>query len=144
MSRQFGNPSQGRPSCNLNREHINFVRLVASFCILRLFANHIACRTNVTMSVSFGGRVWNIDPFDINLGPVNPGSSLCIGAIVEWKEYDPPAPNWIFGMTFLASRPFFASNDFLTKSSRKMYTLSFLRTRSLLDLLNWQLVQVRL
>lgn len=112
MSRQFGNPSQGRPSCNLNREDINFVRLIAGFCILRLFANHIACRTNVTMSVSFGGRAWNIDPFDINLGPVNPGSSLCIGAIVEWKVYDPPAPNWIFGMAFLASRPFFASNDF--------------------------------
>ncbi|KAJ7819089.1 aspartic peptidase A1 [Mycena olivaceomarginata] len=64
-----------------------------------------ACKTNVTITVSFGGKKWVIDPFDINLGPVTKGSSQCVGTIVEWNSYEStnlPGPNWIFGMTFLS------------------------------------------
>ncbi|KAJ7891409.1 aspartic peptidase domain-containing protein [Mycena olivaceomarginata] len=66
------------------------------------------CKTNVTITVSFGGKKWAIDPFDINLGPVTKGSSQCVGTIVEWNGYEstnPPGPNWIFGMTFLQNPP---------------------------------------
>ncbi|KAJ7801067.1 aspartic peptidase domain-containing protein [Mycena olivaceomarginata] len=66
------------------------------------------CNTNVTITVSFGGKKWAIDPFDINLGPVTKGSSQCVGTIVEWNGYEstnPPGPNWIFGMTFLQNPP---------------------------------------
>ncbi|KAJ6535773.1 aspartic peptidase domain-containing protein, partial [Mycena capillaripes] len=59
------------------------------------------CKTNVTISVSFGGKVWPIDPIDINLGPVENGSSQCIGAMEVWSPYTAPGPNWNFGRAFL-------------------------------------------
>ncbi|KAK7023342.1 acid protease [Favolaschia claudopus] len=56
------------------------------------------CSTNVSVSVSFGGRSWPINPVDLNLGPVSNGSDQCVGAIVA---QDGLGPSWVFGDTFL-------------------------------------------
>ncbi|KAJ7051776.1 aspartic peptidase domain-containing protein [Mycena amicta] len=57
------------------------------------------CATAVNVTVGFGGKTWRIDPVDMSLGPVTPGSASCIGAISvldsRLSEY------WIFGQPFL-------------------------------------------
>jgi len=70
-----------------------------SFCIT-------ACETKIAITLSFGGEAWAIDPRDMNLGPVSPGSSTCAGAIFDlnrgWGTKEGgSAPSWIVGGTFL-------------------------------------------
>ncbi|KAF8893629.1 aspartic peptidase domain-containing protein [Infundibulicybe gibba] len=62
------------------------------------------CAKNVSISLSFGGRLWPIDPADMNLGPLYPSSSLCLGAIFQLNvEYyiSPREPRWVIGTPFL-------------------------------------------
>jgi len=65
-----------------------------------------ACGTKIVITLSFGGKAWPIDPRDINLGPVSPGSSTCVGAIFDlhggWGIQEGGSiPTWIIGDTFL-------------------------------------------
>ncbi|KAF8867690.1 aspartic peptidase domain-containing protein [Infundibulicybe gibba] len=46
------------------------------------------CTTNVSISLSFGSRLWPINPIDMNLGPLFASPSLCLGAIFDLKESD--------------------------------------------------------
>ncbi|KAJ6594472.1 aspartic peptidase domain-containing protein [Mycena capillaripes] len=57
------------------------------------------CNTTVSVSVSFGGRTWTIDPQDMNQGPVEQGSPDCFGAI--GSETGDQTPSWKFGIPFL-------------------------------------------
>ena len=70
-----------------------------------LICRRSACDTNVTISMSFGGRSWSIDPRDFNTG-VDPGLSggLCIGAIFDLGQgsnADPSGPAWVVGDSFM-------------------------------------------
>jgi len=74
-------------------------RFDISFCIT-------ACDTKIAITLSFGGKAWPIDPRDMNLGPVSPGSSTCVGAIFDlnggWGiQEGGSTPSWIIGDTFL-------------------------------------------
>lgn len=67
-----------------------------------------ACSTDVTVTVSFGGKAWPISTQDMNTGPDQPGSSTCLGAIFDLTMGTSiPAssgnPSWVFGDTFLVS-----------------------------------------
>ncbi|KAJ7692709.1 aspartic peptidase domain-containing protein [Mycena rosella] len=42
------------------------------------------CNTNVSVSVSFGGQTWSIDPQDMNQGPVSSGSDQCFGSAMPF------------------------------------------------------------
>ncbi|KAF5346349.1 hypothetical protein D9758_011478 [Tetrapyrgos nigripes] len=64
------------------------------------------CDTNVAVSMSFGGKSWGISTADMNLGPVNSGSSFCLGGIFDLSlgsniESGQGNPNWVVGATFL-------------------------------------------
>jgi len=65
------------------------------------------CSTNVSVSMSFGGKLWPIDPQDFNVGRVNNGRTpLCVGAIFDLtlgtsSMPDSSTPSWIVGDTFL-------------------------------------------
>ncbi|KAF8882702.1 aspartyl protease [Infundibulicybe gibba] len=63
------------------------------------------CTTNVSISLSFGSRLWPINPIDMNLGPLFASPSLCLGAIFDLKESDTGGssgnPGWVIGDTFL-------------------------------------------
>ncbi|KAF9556706.1 acid protease [Agrocybe pediades] len=67
------------------------------------------CSTTVTIALSFGsGKSWPINPQDMNLGPEERGSSMCLGGIFDLDmgtdiESDPSSgnPNWVVGDTFL-------------------------------------------
>jgi cathepsin D len=67
-----------------------------------------ACSTTVSVSISFGGRLWPINPVDMNLGLVAAGSSQCLGAIYtpnlgSNKINTDGRANWIFGTAFMVS-----------------------------------------
>jgi hypothetical protein len=56
--------------------------------------------------MSFGGKAWPISTEDMNLGPVQRGSSMCIGGIFDLTQgiaTGPGNPNWVVGDVFLAS-----------------------------------------
>ncbi|KAI0250118.1 aspartic peptidase domain-containing protein [Lactifluus subvellereus] len=62
------------------------------------------CKTQVTVSISFGGPPWPINVADMNLGPVRNGQ--CLGGIfdinpVAKTKPQPGLPVWIVGDTFL-------------------------------------------
>ncbi|KAF8880311.1 aspartic peptidase domain-containing protein [Infundibulicybe gibba] len=66
------------------------------------------CTTNVSIRFSFGGKLWPIDPADMNLGPLSgdPSSPLCLGAIADLSmihdvDVGPWEPSWLIGTTFL-------------------------------------------
>ncbi|KAJ7854189.1 aspartic peptidase A1, partial [Mycena olivaceomarginata] len=64
------------------------------------------CSTSVSVSISFGGRLWPINPVDMNLGRVEAGSPLCLGAIYTAnpgsnKIKTTGTANWIFGTVFM-------------------------------------------
>ncbi|KAJ7899661.1 aspartic peptidase domain-containing protein, partial [Mycena leptocephala] len=64
------------------------------------------CSTTVSVSISFGGRLWPINPVDMNLGLVAAGSSQCLGAIYtpnlgSNKINTDGRANWIFGTAFM-------------------------------------------
>ncbi|KAF8881811.1 aspartic peptidase domain-containing protein [Infundibulicybe gibba] len=65
------------------------------------------CKTSVSISFSFGGRLWPINPVDMNLGrlsDLNP--RLCIGAIFDISIgtstlSQPEEEGWVIGSAFL-------------------------------------------
>ncbi|KAF8902934.1 aspartic peptidase domain-containing protein [Gymnopilus junonius] len=64
------------------------------------------CSTQVSVTLSFGGKAWPINAQDMNAGQDTPGSSLCIGSIFDLSMGTSiPAgsgnPNWVVGDTFL-------------------------------------------
>jgi hypothetical protein len=73
------------------------------------------------MTMSFGGQAWAISSEDMNLGPVQKGSSMCIGAIFDLSlgaDTGTGGPSWVIGDTFLVRVPFFrgyASTDILAE-----------------------------
>lgn len=68
---------------------------------LRLTNFAIACNTNVTVELSFGGsRSWKIDPVDFQLTRLT--RDTCLGAFFEITSGS-SAPSWIVGDTFLVS-----------------------------------------
>ena len=75
-----------------------------------IFQNHTACDFLLTIVISFGGPAWQVNPTDLNLGPL--GDSQCLGAIFDFTQganAPPPGesfPAWIIGDTFLVQ--FFA------------------------------------
>ncbi|KAJ6528433.1 aspartic peptidase domain-containing protein, partial [Mycena capillaripes] len=66
------------------------------------------CTTSVNVEASFGGRTWEINSIDMNLGPVSSTDNThCLGAIfalfpdqVTFSNATTTKPNWIFGITF--------------------------------------------
>ena len=67
-----------------------------------------ACETTVTVSISFGGKSWPIDPDDMNLGQL--GGGLCVGAIFDLGLGSNIGsgggnPSWVVGDTFLVRPP---------------------------------------
>ncbi|KAF7336261.1 Acid protease [Mycena venus] len=69
-----------------------------------------ACSTNLSISISFGGKAWPIAPADLNLGKVNQllgqgnTGSLCVGGIFDFTQggvAPPGQPSWVIGDTFL-------------------------------------------
>jgi len=56
------------------------------------------CATTVTVSLSFGGRAWTIDPADFRLARIS--NSQCLGAFFQLRTGS-SAPPWIIGDTFL-------------------------------------------
>ena len=74
-------------------------------CLMR-FVRYVACTTNITISISFGGSDWAIDPADMVIGNMGGNSSqMCIGAILSIPEADPDSslPSWVIGSVFLSN-----------------------------------------
>ncbi|KAJ7705612.1 aspartic peptidase domain-containing protein [Mycena rosella] len=63
------------------------------------------CSTSVQVTLSFGGKTWPINSEDMNLGSVEEGSSMCLGAIFDISlgssSGQPGTPTWVVGDTFL-------------------------------------------
>ncbi|KAJ7182841.1 aspartyl protease [Mycena crocata] len=62
------------------------------------------CTTTVNIALSFGGKTWPINPEDMNLGSLEQGSSMCVGAIFDLSlgsNAGTGGPNWVVGDTFL-------------------------------------------
>ncbi|KAJ7233903.1 aspartic peptidase A1 [Mycena rebaudengoi] len=64
------------------------------------------CTTTVRVSISFGGKVWPIDPRDMNLGPPQDGGPMCLGGIFDLTQGSSIVasdgnPTWVVGATFL-------------------------------------------
>ncbi|KAK7448817.1 hypothetical protein VKT23_013547 [Stygiomarasmius scandens] len=64
------------------------------------------CDTDVTVSMTFGGKSWDISPQDMNLGPINSRSQFCLGGVFDLSlgsniESGSGNPNWVVGATFL-------------------------------------------
>lgn len=64
------------------------------------------CRTQVNVTLNFGGRTWAISPDDMNLGPVTSTGSMCAGAIFDLNmgsniPVGSGNPSWVVGATFL-------------------------------------------
>jgi len=59
------------------------------------------CNTNLSVSLSFGGKTWPINPSDMNLGQVVSG--LCLGGIFDLNIGigSRGGPAWVVGDTFL-------------------------------------------
>lgn len=64
-----------------------------------------ACSTTLQISMSFGGKVWPIDPADMSIGEGTTGS-MCLGGIFDLSmgsniEANSGNPTWVVGDTFL-------------------------------------------
>ncbi|XP_006460527.1 hypothetical protein AGABI2DRAFT_142735 [Agaricus bisporus var. bisporus H97] len=64
------------------------------------------CDTELQVSLSFGGKSWNIDPEDMNLGAADLAGELCLGGIFDLtagSNVGPGAgnPGWVIGDVFL-------------------------------------------
>ncbi|KAF8881808.1 aspartic peptidase A1, partial [Infundibulicybe gibba] len=64
------------------------------------------CTTNISVSLSFGGKLWPINPVDMNLGRLSDSSPLCLGAIFDLTMKagtfdEPEEEGWVIGGTFL-------------------------------------------
>jgi cathepsin D len=65
---------------------------------------YVACNTQLTIALSFGGPSWPISMADLNLGTVSAGQ--CLGGIFDLGagtnvKPQPGEPSWIVGDTFL-------------------------------------------
>ena len=65
-----------------------------------------ACTTEVEISMAFGGKLWPINPVDMNLGTLPTGQ--CLGGIFDLTQGSDVGtgggnPNWVVGDTFLVS-----------------------------------------
>ncbi|KAJ6551178.1 aspartic peptidase domain-containing protein [Mycena capillaripes] len=68
------------------------------------------CTTTISVTLSFGGQSWPISPEDMNLGQLQAGSSMCVGAIFDLSggtDTGGEGPSWVVGDTFLARDPSF-------------------------------------
>ena len=70
------------------------------------YSCHAACTTTVSITLTFGGRAWSINPQDISIGPVTAGSQNCRGAIYDLSAgsnlpVQPGKPGWVVGHAFL-------------------------------------------
>jgi cathepsin D len=79
--------------------------LLSFFTVLCLLIACIACSTTVKVSMSFGGKVWPINPEDMNLGPGN-GGTMCLGGIFDLTlgsniQANSGNPTWVVGDTFM-------------------------------------------
>ncbi|KAJ7448535.1 aspartic peptidase domain-containing protein [Mycena latifolia] len=61
------------------------------------------CETLVQITLSFGGNAWPINPADINFGPLETGSPMCLGGIFDLALGTAivDGPGWVVGDTFL-------------------------------------------
>lgn len=63
------------------------------------------CKTNLDVSISFGGKSWPISSADMNLGAVEDGSDQCVGGIFDLSQGSSigagSGPSWVVGDTFL-------------------------------------------
>ncbi|KAJ7162217.1 aspartyl protease [Mycena filopes] len=65
------------------------------------------CTTTIKISIAFGGKLWPIDPSDMNLGPgQGTARSQCLGGIFDLTlgssiEANSGNPTWVVGDTFL-------------------------------------------
>ncbi|KAL1746443.1 aspartic peptidase domain-containing protein [Schizophyllum fasciatum] len=64
------------------------------------------CDTELSVSMSFGGKSWPIDPTDMNLGRVSRVSDDCLGGIFDLTQGSSIVsgggnPNWVVGDVFL-------------------------------------------
>ena len=112
---RFGPPYQARQRPRINKGSSSSVRLFYFFlfplstchCLVDLYMiDYLACSTDVTVTLSFGGKSWPISTQDMNLGQVTQGSSKCLGAIFDLSMgTNIPSgsgnPNWVVGDTFL-------------------------------------------
>ncbi|KNZ76590.1 Lysosomal aspartic protease [Termitomyces sp. J132] len=68
------------------------------------------CDTDVSVTLSFGGKAWPINTADMNLGAIDRRSSQCVGGIFDLGAGSNIGsatgnPNWVVGDTFLVSPP---------------------------------------
>ncbi|KAG6905912.1 hypothetical protein DXG01_016968 [Tephrocybe rancida] len=66
------------------------------------------CTTDVSITLSFGGKVWPINIADMNLGRISQGSTQCVGGIFDLGlgsniGSGSGNPSWVVGATFLLS-----------------------------------------
>ena len=65
----------------------------------------IACRTSVTVSISFGGKSWPVNPADFNIGSTDNSGTTCVGGVFDLGQTigggGDDQPSWIIGDTFL-------------------------------------------
>ncbi|KAJ8695945.1 hypothetical protein PTI98_005851 [Pleurotus ostreatus] len=64
------------------------------------------CTQTVRMTISYGGQFWPINPRDMNLGRLAPGSSQCLGGVFDLGLGSSIVsgggnPNWVVGDVFL-------------------------------------------
>ncbi|KAF9067496.1 aspartic peptidase domain-containing protein [Rhodocollybia butyracea] len=64
------------------------------------------CSTTINATLTFNGTTWPIDPTDMNVGPVQTGSTSCLGGIFDLTlGSDIPVgtgnPSWVVGDVFL-------------------------------------------
>ncbi|KAL0575800.1 hypothetical protein V5O48_006178 [Marasmius crinis-equi] len=64
------------------------------------------CDTQLTVTMSYGGKSWPINPQDMNLGRVSSFSNQCVGGIFDLSRGSNIAsgggsPGWVVGATFL-------------------------------------------
>ena len=119
MSHQFG------PSCQVRRHpstyqgssssvrpfHLFLSLLSTCHCFVHFLVDlhkidYLACTTDVTVSLSFGGKLWPISTQDMNLGKVFQDSTQCLGAIFDFNTSfviprESGTPSWVVGDTFL-------------------------------------------
>ena len=123
------------PGSAASRDQQGFFEFRASFlfvlfplstchCLVDLYMiDYLACSTDVTVTLSFGGKSWPISTQDMNLGQVSQGSSKCLGAIFDLTTgtnigSGSGDPNWVVGDTFLVR--------FLSLFSLKAHSFHFL------------------
>ena len=130
-----------------NLQNRGFMRTVCNRLSLfpsSLICYRSACSATITVSMSFGGRSWSIDPQDFNIGEDPKLSStsdrFCVGAIFDLSQGSNVSngPDWVVGDTFLVrslSR-LHACHSYLVLFYRKVYIRCSVPTHRLLDLLS--------